>query len=94
MHHFEQVLTLGTDQGANGTVDWWLDGVHIGTASNVPFLDHAAYASGIGGTGVAGFWGWQCSPWWGGGGGASKTRNDAIYIGYTYLSGTFLRSHL
>ena len=91
VHHFEQVLTLGTAGAANGTWDWWLDGVHIGSYSNVPFIN-ASYA-GSGGNGLSGFWGWQFSPYWGGSGGPNKTRSDVIYLGYTYISGIFLRNH-
>lgn len=90
VHHFEQVLTLGTAGSANGTWDWWLDGVQIGHYTNVPYIN-SAYAS-KGGNGLSGFWGWQFSPYWGGSGGANKTRDDAIYVGYTYISGIFLRN--
>ncbi len=90
VHHLEMVLTTGTDQGANGTVDWWLDGVHIGTASNGKFLDHALTWGGASGT--AGFTSFTFEPWWGGQGGPNKTRNDALYFGHTYISGIFLRS--
>ncbi len=90
LHHLEMVLTTGTDQGANGTVDWWLDGVHIGTANNGKFLDHALTYAGASGT--AGFTSFTFEPWWGGQGGPNKTRNDYLYFGHTYISGIFLRS--
>ena len=90
VHHLEMVLTTGTDQGANGTVDWWLDGVHIGTASNGKFLDHAITYAGASGT--AGFTSFSFQPWWGGAGGPNKTRNDDLYFGHTYISGILVRS--
>jgi hypothetical protein len=90
VHRFEQVLTLGTAGNADGTWDWWLDGVHIGHYSNVPFVN-ASYAA-EGGNGLSGFFGWQFSPWWQGGGSNNSTRNNVIYLGHTYISGIFLRS--
>jgi hypothetical protein len=90
VHHFEQVLTLGTPGNADGTWDWWLDGVHIGHYTNVPFINAAWAAQG--GNGTAGFFGWQFSPWWQGGGSANSTRDNVLYLGHTYLSGIFLRS--
>ena len=71
VHQLEQVFTLGTADNANGTVDWWLDGVHIGSYSNVPFISRSSFAK-TGGNGLSGFWGWQFTPWWGGGGGRHK----------------------
>ena len=90
VHHLEMVLTTGTDQGADGTANWWLDGVPIGTASNGKFIDHALTYAGASGT--AGFTSFTFEPWWGGAGGPDKTRNDYLYFGHTYISGIFLRS--
>jgi hypothetical protein len=90
VHHIEQVLTLGTAGGSDGTWDAWIDGVKIAHYTNVPFIN-AAYAAN-GGDGLAGFWGWDFAPWWGGQGGPNKSRDDAIYLGHTYMSGIFLRN--
>jgi hypothetical protein len=90
VHHVEQVYTLGTAGGSNGTWDAWIDGVHISHYTNIPFINSAYAANG--GDGLAGFWGWDFAPWWGGQGGPNKSRDDAIYLGHTYMSGIFLRN--
>ena len=90
VHHLELILTTGTDQGANGTANWWLDGTRIGSVSTIRFLDHTVTYAGAPGT--AGFTTINFEPWWGGGGGANKSRDDALYFGHMYVSGIFLRS--
>jgi len=56
-YHVEVVGVGNTAGAANGTVDWWLDGVKIGSHSGIQ------YVSG------AGMWeGMNWSPTWGGGG--------------------------
>ena len=90
VHHLETVMTMGTDQHANGTVDIWLDGVHVTSYTNLQILNSTSTSSGAPGT--AGFDCFNFSPWWGGAGGPAKSRDDVLYIGHTYLSGIFLRN--
>jgi hypothetical protein len=91
VHHLETVMTMGTDKNPNGTVDAWLDGVHVLSANNIPILNSTTTYAGA--PGNAGFTSYVFAPWWGGGGGPNKSRDDIIYFGHTYLSGVFLRAH-
>lgn len=88
-HQFEILMTTGTNGGNDGTIDIWLDNVHIHHWTNAPFLN-SSYASG-GGDGITPFWGWGASLVWGGSAGGpgdwTKTRDDAIRFFYTYISG-------
>ncbi len=77
-HQFEMVATLNTIGLANGVLQWWLDGVLIGSYSNVTFRTAAS---------PSGFWGRQYDPVWGGAGGAAKTRTDELWLDHLYLSG-------
>lgn len=92
IHRLEMAMSLGTNGRADGTVDMWLDGVHIVSYNDVEYID-SNFASSTG-TGLAGFWGLDFDPVWGGFGGANKSRDDAIYIGPIRISGIFLRNPL
>jgi hypothetical protein len=92
VHQLETVMTMGTDQHADGTLNMWLDGVHIASYTNLQVLDSASSYGGSPGT--AGFDTFSLSPIWGGGGGPNKSRDDVIYFGHIYISGIFLRARL
>jgi hypothetical protein len=77
-HQFEMRATLNTIGQSNGVLQWWLDGVLIGSYANVVFRTAAN---------PHGFWGIQYDVVWGGGGGAAKTRADAVVLDHLYLSG-------
>ena len=90
VHHLETTMMMGTDGHADGTVDMWLDGVHVLSYTNLQILNSAT--SYAGSPGNAGFDCFSFLPWWGGGGGPNKSRDDVIYYGHTYISGLFLRA--
>ncbi len=42
-YHIEVVLVGNTASTSNGSIDWWLDGVHIGSYNNLRFSNAAAH---------------------------------------------------
>lgn len=74
-HRWEIVMTLNTAGGANGKLDYWLDGVKLGSFSDV------RYNSGSGAWNL-----FQFSPTWGGIGG-SVPAAQYIWIDHLYISG-------
>jgi hypothetical protein len=57
-HHLEYVFVGNTSGTANGTAEWWLDGVKVGSYSGMEYVPD---------TGL--FWQLSWAPTWGGGGG-------------------------
>ena len=77
-------MKLNTIDQPDGIWEWWLDGVLIGSYTDVTFRTTAL---------PAGFFGRNYNPIWGGCcNGTAKTRDDAIYIDHMYISGIFLRN--
>ena len=75
-YHEEVVLVGNTSGSANGSVEWWLDGVKIGSRTGIQFT------SGNGYFGEQIAW----APTWGGGGSTvSSTMYE--YMDHLYLSG-------
>jgi uncharacterized protein YjdB len=56
-HHIEVVMVGNTSGSANGSIDWWLDGVKIGSHSGIQYV-----------SGDGSFQGMNWSPTWGGAG--------------------------
>lgn len=76
-HHWEVVLTSNTDGLANGTVDWWLDGVHVGRYTGIPFVDATETRTWD----YIGF-----DPTWGGRDGMLD-QEQSIFMDHIYVSG-------
>jgi hypothetical protein len=91
-HQMENVFKLSSAGGSDGVWNCWLDGTQVAGFTNVQYI--ASGFAGNGGNGLAGFFGWQCTPWWQGGGANNKTRDDYVLFAHTYMSGIFLRAHL
>ena len=82
-HQFETYMKLNDIGSSNGVWQWWLDGVLIGSYSDVVFRTEAA---------PSGFYGRRFDPVWGGGGGTAKSRTDNLWLDHMYLSGILLRA--
>lgn len=76
-HKWELVLYGGSAGGADGTVDWWIDGVKVGHYTGIPFV-----AAGGSNTWESVIW----SPTWGGMGGAVPA-DQFQWIDHMYISG-------
>lgn len=77
-HQFETYMKLNDIGEPDGIWEWWLDGVLIGSYTNVVFRT-PEYPSG--------FWGRRMDAVWGGAGGTPKTRTDYLWIDHMYLAG-------
>ena len=74
-YHVEVLAVGNTSGAANGSVDWWLNGVKVGSHSNVQYVS---------GNGV-----WEQISWaptWGGAGPSVSSEMDQ-YIDHLYISG-------
>src|ERR1035437_6975966 len=76
--HFEMYAKLNDIGSANGILKWWINGVLLGSYTDVTFID-AGHPSG--------FWGRRLDTVWGGQGGTNKTRDDHLWFDHMYLSG-------
>ncbi len=74
--HIEILLTGNTSGAANGTFDWWLDGVHVGSHSNYQFT-----------SGTTGWNVFEVRPVWGGVGGPDVPATMTFDMDHVYLSG-------
>jgi hypothetical protein len=72
-HHYELVITGNSAGAADGTIDWWLDGAHVGSYTGIQYVPGA-------GTWFTAKW----NPTWGGLGGTVPAdmyeSMDHIYI--------------
>ena len=75
-YRWEMVLTAGTPGGADGTVDWWIDGVKVGHYAHIPFV-----AAG----GDNHWTDFQWNPTWGGLG-STVSSNMYMYMDNIYIS--------
>lgn len=76
-HRWEFVLYGGSAGGADGTVEWWIDGVKVGRYTGIPFVAN-------GGTNT---WDWfQWNPTWGGLGGTISAAQYQ-WMDHLYISG-------
>jgi hypothetical protein len=75
-HMVEGVWVANTSGNADGSVDWWLDGIHVGSYSGIQFVP-----------GAATFFTLKWSPTWGGGAGDFVPADQYQYFDHFYLSG-------
>jgi uncharacterized protein YjdB len=74
--HIEVVLTGNTSGSANGSMDWWLDGVHVGSVGGLQ------WSSGTTNWGI-----FEIYPVWGGVGGTPVASTMTFDWDHVYLSG-------
>lgn len=76
-HKWEMVLYAGTAGRADGTADWWIDGVKVGHYTGIPFV-------AAGGSNRWEIFNWD--PTWGGNGGAIPAE-QYVWMDHVYVSG-------
>ena len=77
-HQYELVLRINTIGVADGTLEFWIDGVKWHSYTDVIWRDA---------TNSAAFWGRQMNPVFGGASGNNKSRDDDVYWDHIYMSG-------
>ena len=75
-HHLEAVLVGNTSGSANGSLDWYLDGVHIGSYSGIQYIQGNALWGDV-----------NVAPVWGGIGGPDVPSTQTWDIDQFYMSG-------
>lgn len=75
-HHLEAVLVGNTAGSANGSLDWYLDGVHIGSYSGIQYIQGDALWGDV-----------NVAPVWGGIGGPNVPSTQTWDIDQFYMSG-------
>lgn len=75
-HHLEAVLVGNTSGNANGSLDWYLDGVHIGSYSGIQYISGNALWGDV-----------NVAPVWGGIGGPNVPATQTWDIDQFYMSG-------
>lgn len=76
-YKWEVVTSAGTPGGANGTIDWWINGVHVGHYTGIPYVPPGGSAS------------WEIFKWdptWGGIGGTVPA-DQFMYVDHIRISG-------
>lgn len=77
-NQWEALMDLGTSGNADGSIQWWINGVLIGSYINIPLIQ-------AGGTNAFGQIGW--APTWGGGGANTLTVDQQQFMDAYYASG-------
>jgi hypothetical protein len=74
-HHYELVFKANTSGTADGTLDWWLDGVQVGSYRGIQFVAGAGVWQGL-----------KWSPTWGGATGTVPA-DQYMWMDHFYISG-------
>jgi uncharacterized protein YjdB len=75
-HKWEIILKANATGVADGTVDWWIDGLKVGTYSGVQFTNSAKHWEVL-----------QWNPTWGGSGGPPLPADQFMRLDHLYISG-------
>jgi hypothetical protein len=76
-YRWEVLTSAGTPGGANGTIDWWINGVHVGHYTGIPYVPPGGSPT------------WEIFKWdptWGGMGGTVPA-DQFMYVDHIRISG-------